>query len=231
VARPDRTRGTRAATAAAWLPRALVLAVALAPATAQSTAEHEPVGDEEFIASLGDPRAGSAVDRRKLAKVLFGLAATLDGDKSTVRLLQGQVAAAEGSSRAVRSLIEARYADYLDSLTSFRGQCSELLDEPDSLLLLYEAITSGQRACWQLDLHNLLVDTYAAGGASTLPVLSSREACSRLRTVVFQPRIEEIVREALVDRIHQQERIRTLERDLRDLEELLADLRDIDGGG
>jgi hypothetical protein len=168
------------------------------------------------------------VDRRRLAKVLFGLAATLDSDKSSVRLLQTQVAVSDGSDRAVRSLLEARYADYLASLASLRSEVSALLDEPESLLLLYGTLTAGQRTCWQLDLHNLLVDAYAPGGAGTLPVLSSREACSRLRRLAYQPRVEAIVREALVDRIRQQERIRTLEADLHDLEQLLADLRDID---
>ena len=129
----------------------------------------------------------------------------------------------------MRKLLDTHYEAYLRSLEEFRGSVSRLIDQPDSLLLLYDALTHGQRTCWQLDLHNLVVDAYAPGGASTFPVLSSLEACRRLRTVVFQPRVEAIVRDALVERIYQQEQIRTLQRDLSDLEELLADLREIEG--
>lgn len=227
--RHDGARGRRDALPGGLLALLLAVAVAIGPAAAQPAADGGATTDDEFIESLGSTRATHPVDRRRLAKVLFSLAATLDGDKSTVRLLQSQVVVNESSGRAVRSLLDARYENYLDGLAAFRSEVSALLDQPESLLLLYNVLSAGQRACWQLDLHNLLVDTYASGRANTLPVLSSREACSRLRTVVFQPRVEAIIRDALVERVYQQERIRRLEQDLRDLEDLLADLKEIDG--
>jgi hypothetical protein len=190
-------------------------------------AAETPATDDAFIESLGVESA-RPVDRRRLAKVVFALAATLEGDKSSVRLLHSQVGAPEGSSRAVHALLESRYDEYLATLARLRGSVSSLLDEPESLLLFYEVFVEGQRACWQLDLHNDLIEAYSSAGARTLSLLSSREACARMRTLLFQPRTAAILREALVERVLQQEEIRALERDLGDLQDLLEDLRAID---
>jgi hypothetical protein len=104
---------------------------------------------------------------------------------------------------------------------------TDLLDEPYSLLRLQRMLVDGQRACWQFDLHNRLIETYGAD-ASMLSILSSREACSRLQLASFQPRVRAIIVDALVERVYQHEEIRDLQADLRDLEELLADLQEID---
>jgi hypothetical protein len=202
----------------------LVLVAAITtPAIAQAAARQT---DDEFIESLGS-ESPRPVDRRRLAKVMFGLASTLDGDKSSVRLVQSQVAAQDGSRRAVHGLLEMRYGEYTETLARFKRSVSDLLDEPDSVLLFFRVFMEGQRTCWQLDMHNLLIEAYG-GGAGSLSTLSSREACGRFRTAVFQPRVEAILRDALVDRIFQEEEIRTLRRDVRDLEQLLADLREIE---
>lgn len=195
------------------------------PHAAQAWKDTGHSTDDEFIESLGSDASARPVDRRRLAKLFFGLASTLDGDKSSVRLQQTHVVVAESSRRAVTGLLESRYEQYTQTLASFRQSVSDLLDEPDSLLLFYRVFMEGQRACWQLDLHTLMIETYA-GGADTLSVLSSREACARFRTVVFQPRVEGILRDALVEQIFQREEIRSLEGELRELEALLADLRD-----
>ena len=202
----------------------IILVVATtSPSFAQATS---PSTDDEFIESLGSasPRP---VDRRRLAKLMFSLASTLDGDKSSVRLVQAQVAVQDGSQRAVNGLLETRYAEYTETLGRFKRSVSDLLDEPGSVLLFFRVFMEGQRTCWQLDLHNVLIEAYG-GGAGSLSTLSSREACRRFRTAVFQPRVEAILRDALVDRIFQEEEIRTLRRDVRDLEQLLADLREIE---
>ncbi len=196
------------------------------PLAAQVLTDGGHQTDDEFIESLGSNAPARPVDRRRLAKLFFGLASTLDGDKSSVRLRQTHVAVAESSRRAVSGLLEARYEQYTQTLASFKQSVSDLLDEPDSLLLFYRVFIEGQRACWQLDLHSLMIETYAGGGADALSVLSSREACGRFRTVVFQPRVEGILRDALVEQIFQREEIRSLEGELRDLEALLAELRD-----
>ena len=135
--------------------------------------------------------------------------------------------AADGSRRAVHGLLDTRYAEYTESLARFKRSVSDLLDEPDSVLLFFQVFMEGQRTCWQLDLHNLLIEAYG-GGAGSLSTLSSREACGRFRTAVFQPRVEAILRDALEDRVFQEEEVRTLRRDLRELEQLLAALREID---
>jgi hypothetical protein len=205
----------------------IVICAVVGEARAQTALQPAEPSDDEFIESLGEDATGP-VDRRRLAKVAFALAATLDGDKSSVRLLHGQVGAPEASIRAIHALLEARYDEYLGTLARLREAVSGLLDEPDSLLLFHRVFVEGQRACWQLDMHNDLIEAYAGSGARTLSLLSSREACTRMRTLLFQPRTEAILREALIERVMQQEEIRALERDVRDLEDLLDDLREID---
>jgi len=202
---------------------ALLLLLAILPAAGQTTRSSR-MTDDEFIDSLGSEDS-AAVDRRRLAKILFSLASALAGDRTSVHLLLGNDQ--DPSRRSTRNLVDARFARYSQTLGEFKDSVSDLLDEPDSRLLLHAAITEGQRACWQLAVHNMLVESY---GGDLRTVLSSREACSRFRTTVLQPRVEAIIRDALVEHIFQKEEIRALRRELRDLEELLADIRKIDEG-
>ncbi len=210
---------------AAWL---LALALAwVTPGVALAQPAADAMTDDQFIDALGG-ESGTGVDRRRLAKVLFGLAATLDGDKSSLRLLHERVVAPDGSQQAVLGLLQARYDGYVTGLGRFKTGVSELLDEPDSLLLLHRVLTAGHRACRQLDLHEALLTSYTSGARPAMALLSSHEACSRFRTLALQPGIEELIHGALVERIYQREEIRALKDELHDLEQLLADLRAID---
>jgi hypothetical protein len=141
--------------------------------------------------------------------------------------LHSGVVAPDPSRQAVQSLLRKRFAEYSRSLERFRHSVEGLLDEPESLLLLYRTMTDGQRTCWQFDLHNRLIETYGAD-ADLLSILSSREACGRLQTATFQPRVQAIVVDALVDHVYQRREIDDLEADLADLEALLADLQEIE---
>ena len=104
---------------------------------------------------------------------------------------------------------------------------TELLDEPNSLLRFQRGLIDGQRACWSFDLHNRLIETYGSE-TGMLSILSSREACGRFRTAAFQPRVEAILVDALVERVYLREQILELQREVRELEDLLADLEAID---
>lgn len=206
------------------LALALTLAVAPAPrALAQAVYET----DDDFIESLGDESIRTPVDRKRLARTVFSLAATLDGGKSSVQLLHGSVVVPESSRRAVRSLLRTRYDNYARSLARFKDSVTDWLDEPYSTLRLHRALVDGQRACWRFDLHNRLIETYGAD-SSLLAVLSSREACSRLQRAGFQPRVEAILVKALVERVYQREEILELRAEVKELEELLGDLERID---
>jgi hypothetical protein len=184
------------------------------------------IDDDDFIERLGDA-SDQPVDRKRLARIFFSLAATLDGGKTSVQLLQSSVVPPDASRQAVHSLLGARFEDYSRSLTRFKESVTRLLDEPGSVLRLYRVLADGQRACWHFDLHNRLIETYGAN-ADLLSILSSREACGRLRTAAFQPRVEALLVDALVDQVYQRQRILDLEADLRELEQLLADLREIE---
>lgn len=208
--------------------RVLVLALALGWAP-RALAQTETLTDDQFIASLGENSAGSEVDRKRLARVFFSLSATLDGGKSSVQLLHGSVAVPESSRRAVQSLLRSRFEGYSQGLARFKNSVTELLDEPYSLLRLHRTLVDGQRACWQFDLHNRLIETYGAD-ASLLSILSSREACTRLQLAAFQPQVQAIIVDGLVERVYQREEISELQVELKDLEELLADLSKLDDG-
>jgi hypothetical protein len=183
--------------------------------------------DDEFIESLGDASINTPVDRKQLARIFFSLAATLDGGKSSLKLLHGNLVVPDTSRQAVQSLLRKRYAQYTDSLARFKQSVGGLLDEPNSLLLLYRTLVDGQRVCWYFDLHNWFVETYGSD-TDMLSILSSREACGRLRTAAFQPRVEAILMDALVEQVYQRQELIELRAELEDLEELLSDLRKID---
>jgi hypothetical protein len=183
--------------------------------------------DDEFIEALGEEADTSPVDRKRLARIFFSLAATLEGGKSSVQLLHRNVIVPDPSRQAVQSLLRTRFEGYSRSLARFRGSVTQLLDEPDSLLLFYRTLVDGQRACWMFDLHNRLIETFGST-ADMISILSSRESCGRLRTAAFQPRVDRIVTSALVERVYQRQEILELQTELRELERLLADLRQID---
>jgi len=203
---------------------ALALVVALVP---PAPAANDAMTDDEFIELLGDEAIKSPVDRKRLARIFFSLAATLDGGKSSVALLHGNLIVPDTSRVAVQSLLRRRYGQYTDSLKQFRGSVSGLLDEPNSLLRLYRTLADGQRTCWYFDLHNWFIETYGSD-VDMLSILSSREACSRLRTAAFQSRVEAILMEALVEQVFERQELAELKEEMADLEELLSDLREIE---
>jgi hypothetical protein len=183
--------------------------------------------DEQFLETLGQ---GSTVpvDQWRLAKVLFGMAATLDSGKSTVQGLHGKLVVPETSLPSISALLRSRYDEYTRSLERFRSSVSRLLDDPASALLLHRALVDGQRACWHLDLHQRLVETYSAATADLTPSLASRETCGRLREAAFQPRVEAIVQEALVQQQAHRVEVEALQQQVRELERLVEDLMAIE---
>ena len=209
-----------------FLRHGTACAVLIAAALCVGPAAGAEISDDDFIEGLGEP-SDRPVDRKRLARVFFSVAATLDGGKSSVQLLQGSVVAPDASRQAVQSLLGARFEDYSRSLARFKDSVTLLLDEPQSLLRLYRALADGQRACWHFDLHNRLIETYGAD-ADLLSILASREACGRLRTAAFQPRVEAIIADALVEQVHLRQQVLDLQADLRELETLLQDLREIE---
>lgn len=201
--------------------RGLAVAVCLAaliavPAVADVT-------DDQFIESLDRARD---VERPRLARLLFGLAAALDAGRSSVRLMQGSVVVPDTSREAVVSLLRRRFLEYEQSLDSLREGSAALLDRPGSDVLLFDTLTDGQRACWALDRYDRVVETYSAPGG--IPVLSSREACVKLRTLAFRPGVIELMREAVAVDASRARRVAELEEELEALEALLDDLHRID---
>ena len=205
--------------------RAILVAFLLAVVPAGARAQ--AISDDDFIEQLGEASSTKPVDRKRLARILFSLAATLEGGKSSVQLVHGNVMVPDSSRQALVSLLRARYEDYSRSLARFKGSVTELLDEPNSLLRFYRTLVDGQRACWHFDLHNRLIETYGSE-TDLFSILSSREACGRLRRAVFQTRVEAIVMDALVEQIYERQEILELRVELRDLEQLLSDLQEID---
>ena len=205
--------------------RAILVAFLLAVVPAGARAQ--AISDDDFIEQLGKASSTRPVDRKRLARILFSLAATLEGGKSSVQLVHGNVMVPDSSRQALVSLLRVRYEDYSRSLARFKASVTELLDEPNSLLRFYRTLVDGQRACWHFDLHNRLIETYGSE-TDLFSILSSREACGRLRRAVFQTRVEAIIMDALVEQVYERQEILELRVELRDLEQLLSDLQEID---
>ena len=83
------------------LPRAVASTALLALALLVAPVQGAEISDDEFIEQLGDAATDKPVDRKRLARMLFSLAATLDGGKSSVRLLQSGVVVPEASRHAL----------------------------------------------------------------------------------------------------------------------------------
>jgi len=172
------------------------------------------------------PESGS--DRRDLAKRFFGVAATLEGGKSSVELLAQGVSIREAAGGSVRQMLDSRFAQYRTSVERFRSAVSELLDRPESQNLLFRTLMGGHQACWRLESFTRICETYGVSGADLVTVLSSTEACARFRDIAFDPQVERIVALALEDREARARENRELREELHALERLLEDIRRID---
>jgi hypothetical protein len=204
--------------------------VALLLMLAQPTpsAPKAPAGDSEFIRSLETQGPGARVDGKRLARLFFSLAATLNGGKSSVQLLQSGVTIRNASADSVRAAVRARYVDYEAAVQRFESSASQLLDGSASESLLFRTLMDGHRACWSLGSYTRLAETYGVSTNRLLSILSSTEACERFTRAAFAPPVEAIILRALADAAEREADMKMLTKELEELELLLEDLERID---
>jgi hypothetical protein len=179
---------------------------------------------------FGTSASMAEVDRKKLGRFVFSIAATLNGDKSSVQILQGGIRVRDASAESVRAAVRARFAEYDRTVERFRGSATELLDTPDSTPLLFTALMDGHRACWQLGSYTRLVETYGVSSSRLLSILSSTEACERFVKEAFRPDVQEIILRSLLVDAARDEDCGALREEIEELEKLLEDLRRIEAG-
>jgi hypothetical protein len=219
---PRRRGATRAGRA---LPALLLILAALAPSAA---GQSSPSADERaFLGSLADADR-KPVDTRRLAKLLFGIGSTLEGDLSAVRLLQAAVAPREATPQPIEELTAGRFEAYAGALAELREDVSAYLDHPASSRHLFRVLSSGHLTCWRLDAYVRLIDTYGARSTDLVTILSTTEACNRFRWVASRAKVLALVEDALaeVDSVRRENAV--LQEELSELERLLEDLRRIE---
>lgn len=205
----------------------LVVSLCWLVSSAAQPTDERPTNDDTFIESLSR-ESRERVDRQRLARLLFGIASNLEGGKSSLRLLQSKVSAAPPSRATARTLVDASFESYARILTQFHRSVTRLLDDVHSDARLWRGVSDGQRACLQLDRYSRLLETYGVPETDLMSALSSVEACERLRTAAFAPRVDAIFADALADSGAQRRRAQELEVELAELESLLQDLRRLD---
>lgn len=186
--------------------------------------------DEAFVRALEQAAPGEPVATRRLAKLLFGVAATLDGGRSSVGLLRESLNLREATRESVMRNADARFARYAGAVDRFKVSVSSLLDRPESMASLFRALATGHEACWRLEGFTRFAETYGAGGADLMTVLSSTQSCSRFRRAAMQPPVVELLAGALEENDELRGEAETLREELAELERLLDDLRRIDEG-
>jgi hypothetical protein len=221
----------RRSLASCWLGRLAGATLLLAGLWGGVAAWGQPAADlddEAFIVRLEEGGADDVVDRRRLARLFYGIAATLEGGKSSVRLLGSAIRVPAPARENAASAVAVRYADYATALDGLGLGAGRLLDSPESATALYRYLAGAHRACWQLDAYTRTVENYGARNQDLMSILSSIEACARFRRVAYLPAVEGIVAREL----EQTERLRGESRALRDelaeIERLLDDLRRLD---
>lgn len=205
-----------------WL---LVIVLGLGGAIAAEQADESPA-DEAFIRSLAEDDA--PVDTRRLARLFFSAASTLEGGRTSVRLLEEAVSLRDPRRESKIGVLRARYDDFAESVTRLKRSTSLLLDAPDSAARLYRTLMDGHHACWRFDAVVGLAATYGVPASDRMSVLASSQACDRLRRAAFQPRVEALVQQGLSGDDELILENRTLREELHALERLLDELRRID---
>lgn len=184
----------------------------------------EPVSDEQFIESLGERYTGVTFDRQRLARLFFGAASTLDGGKSTLEFLHTRIGRRDPGAGSGEGALSRHFAIYSTAVEKFRAAALALLDAPGSSLELFRVMSSGFRACTDLEGHVRMLDAYGVGAADLASVLSSSQACERFRRIAFQPRVEGLILEVLASADRQGAELEALRAELRALEQLVQEL-------
>ena len=206
----------------AWLVAAVALLAAAMP-IAQS--------DDPFLRSLGKDQP---VDRPGLARFVVRTTSTLENGRDAVeymKLMAEDVVPGEQFRAKAAAAMQERLAAYEQALGGFRAAARRLLDDPGSDRRLFAALLAGQHACWRLESHINLAESYGAKAGQLRGVLASGSACSKFVHVAFQPKVGDLIERALVDARDEPDlsrENRVLKEELAALEQLLEDLREID---
>jgi hypothetical protein len=222
---PHLLRHRGAARASRLLPAVWLTLAALVPG---AYGQSSPSADERaFLGSLAADE-GKPVDTRRLAKLLFGIGATLEGDLSAVRLLQAAVAPREATPQPIEELTAERFEAYAAALAALGEDVSAHLDHPASARHLFRVLSSGHLTCWRLDAYVRLVDIYGARSSDLVTILSTTEACNRFRWIASRARVLVLVEDALGAADAQRRENAMLREEMAELERLLEDLRRIE---
>jgi len=205
----------------------VVLLVAGATADAQLAPDPSRMDDAAYGTFLETADADS-LDARRLSRLLFGVAATLDGGRTSVRLLQNAIVLRDPTQESVRGTIRGVCVEYEAAVGRLREAVSALLDAPQSPARLNEVLVGGHEACWRLDAYARLAETYGARAADLVSILASSEACGRFRRAAFAPGLRALVARAFAGGDANRNEVESLRRELAELEALLDELRQID---
>ncbi len=187
--------------------------------------------DDPFLRSLGKDQP---VDRPGLARFMVRTTAALDGSRDAVeylRLVAEDIVPGEQFKAKASAEMRERFAAYDAALGDFRGASRRLLEQPTSNRRLFQALLAGQHACWRLESHINLAESYGAKAGQIRGVLESGSVCAKFAHASFQPKIAGLIDEALVDGRDEPALVRenrVLKEELAALERLLEDLREID---
>jgi len=205
-----------------WLVAGAVMLVA-ATAVAQS--------DDPFLRSLGKDQP---VDRPGLARFMLGTASALENGRDAVaylkRMAEDAVPGEQFRAKASAAMQE-RIGAYDEALEQFSSAARRLVEDPGSDRRLFAALVAGQHSCWRLESHINLAESYGANAGQLRGVLSSGSACSKFAHVVFQAKVIALIGDALIDERDEPSwarENRELKEELKALEQLLEDLREID---
>ena len=197
-----------------------------APAAAERSVNE--LSDEAYLRKLAEGGTGVLVDRRRLAKLFFGVAQSLRDDIQVIGGL-GEGIPTRGPNREEnRAVLSAHHERYSAEVKTFQRNVSRLMNAPDSPLWMYRALGSGQRACWRLDRYVRTAETFGVRSGDLMAVVASTDSCTLLHEAAFMPQVERVVRDALREQRSQARTIRELREEVRELEQLVDDLAEIE---
>ena len=210
------------------VPACLAVVAALLLGTGVGAPPAGHLSDESFIRRLEEAGPDHPVNRQRLSRMLFGVAATLEGGKSSVRLLGSAIRVRDPARDTASSTVAVRFADYRGALERLGVSAGRLLDQPGSGTALYRVLADGHHTCWQLDAYTGTVENYGVRNQELMSILSSIEACARFRRVAYLPPVEGIVTRELETTEKLRDEARALREELAEIERLLEDLRRLD---
>ncbi|MDH3784902.1 MAG: hypothetical protein OEV00_06200, partial [Acidobacteriota bacterium] len=122
----------------------------------------------------------------------------------------------------------SEYSAHDEALVAMKLALPALLEDPQSVDLLFDVLRSGEKACWHLTRYRRVAESYGSLPEYQAAVAPAAEACRKLGRAGFSAPVRAALVEGLAQDSERDDQLGELREEIAALEELFEDLRRIE---